>query len=99
MTCGGAAGLVALATGAAGIAEAAYGWSRPPADSWVTLVYWFYGFVLVLVLVLAAFGSAMGWVLQWKGPRWSRVFGRCLIAAAAFVVLMWTTFLPGYVWR
>jgi hypothetical protein len=89
------AGLIALATCAAAIAEAAYWWSREPLDPRVWLVCLVYG----AVLVLAAIGSALGWVLQLSGPVWSRTLGRVLIAGAAFVVLMWTAFLPADFWR
>lgn len=89
------AGFIALATSAAGLAEAAFWWSRSAPDPWVLLVGWFHG----LVLVIAALGSAMGWLLQWKGPLWSVAFGRGLVAATAFVVLMWTAFLPADFWR
>jgi hypothetical protein len=94
-TCASIASFVALATCAAAIAEAAYWWSRDPLDPRVRLICWVYG----LVLVNAAIGSALGWVLQLNGPLWSRTVGRVLIAGAASVVLMWTAFLPPDVWR
>ena len=84
------AGFIAFATCAAAIGEAAYWWSQDPLDPRVRLICMMHS----LVLANAAIGSALGWVLQLKGPLWSRTVGRVLIAGAAFVVLMWTAFLP-----
>jgi hypothetical protein len=91
----GVATLIAVATCAAAIAEATYWWSQEPLDPRVWLVCLVHG----LVLVTAAIGSALGWVLQLKGPLWSRTVGLVLVAGAASVVLMWTAFLPADFWR